>query len=157
MADGTIPARIAADWAIVAEYMASASMTIAEHHSLSLAESRELDPMLSTECEESDSPPMVVRFDELAALTTSEGARLLKRAAVTVLQHMDAPLPLELDSLERHMLARLKTGAAIVDLAAEMGHSERSMYRALARLWDRLGVPNREEGVRKAVQEGLLD
>ena len=55
------------------------------------------------------------------------------------------------------MLARLKAGAAIADLAAEMGHSERSMYRVLARLWDRLGVPNREEGVRKAAEEGLVD
>ncbi len=83
--------------------------------------------------------------------------RRLERAAVAVRQHMDAPLPLGLDSSERHMLARLKAGAAIADLAAEMGHSERSMYRVLARLWDRLGVPNREEGVRKAAEEGLVD
>ena len=157
MADGTIPARLAADWVIVTEYMASASMAIAEHHASSRAGARELDPKLLAELDGSGSPPLVIRFDELAALTTCEGASRLERAAVAVQQHMDAPLPLDLDSSERHMLTRLKAGAAIADLAAEMGHSERSMYRVLARLWDRLGVPDREEGVRRVVQEGLLD
>ena len=62
-----------------------------------------------------------------------------------------------LDDSERHMLTRLKAGSAIVDLAAEMGYSERSMYRALARLWDRLGVSGRKEGIHRVGEVGLLD
>ena len=38
-----------------------------------------------------------------------------------------------------------------------MGHSERSVYRALANLWKKLGVPGRNEGVQKAASAGYLD
>ena len=45
----------------------------------------------------------------------------------------------------------------MADLAAEMGHSERSMYRHLTSLWEKLGVTDRTEGVRRAAADGLLD
>lgn len=99
---------------------------------------------------------MVVRFDLLARLTSSEGARRLERAAVAVRDHMDAPLP-ALDDIELAMLIQLKAGVAIVDIAAELGYSERSMYRSLARLWDKLGASDRKEGILRATEGGLLD
>ena len=157
MVDEMIPARIAADWVIVTEYMASASMAIAESFESPPAGSRDPDAILSAELGGSESPPSVIRFDELAALTTSEGARRLERAAIAVQEHMEAPLPPELDNRERQMLARLKAGVSVVDLAAEMGHSERSMYRELAHLWDRLGVAGRKEGLQRAKEAGIRD
>ena len=98
---------------------------------------------------------MVVRFDLLAQLTTSQGARRLERAAVTARDHM-ADSPPELDDVELQILIRLNAGTAIVDIAAELGFSERSMYRSLARIWNKLGVPSRDEGIRRAVEGGLL-
>ncbi len=44
-----------------------------------------------------------------------------------------------------------------MDLAAEMNCSERTVYRALASLWKKLGVSSREDGVRRVVSERLLD
>ena len=66
-------------------------------------------------------------------------------------------MPEILDARELELLKRLADGVAIADLAAEMGYSERSVYRALAGLWKKLGVPGRKEGVRKAASVGLLD
>lgn len=34
---------------------------------------------------------------------------------------------------------------------------ERSMYRELSRLWDKLGVSGRAAGLQKATAEGLID
>ncbi len=157
MAAGSIPARLAENWAIVTEYFRHASDAIAEYLTSPSAESRELVEVTSAEIEGRDSPPMVIRFDALARLTTRNGAIRLEQAAVTVREHMKHPLLEVLDSREQHMLKRLAAGAAVVDLAAEMGHSERSIYRALAGLWKKLGVSSREAGVRKALSDGLAD
>ena len=100
---------------------------------------------------------MVIRFDSLARLTTSDGARRLEQAAISVRQQMEAPVPEVLDERELELLKRLADGVAITDLAGEMGYSERSVYRALANLWKKLGVPGRKEGVLKAASVGLLD
>ena len=100
---------------------------------------------------------MVIRFDLLARLTTSDGASRLEQATVAVRQHMDALVPEVLEDLERYLLKRLVAGAPIVDLAAEMGYSERSTYRVLAALWEKLGASGRQEGLLKATSEGLLD
>ena len=70
---------------------------------------------------------------------------------------MEAPVPEVLDERELELLKRLAAGVAIADIAAEMGYSERSVYRALANLWKKLGVPGRNEGVQKAASVGLLD
>ena len=156
MAEGSIPARMAKDWAIVTDYLRCASAAIAEHLDSPDAEPR-LSDAVSMDIEGRDSPPLVIRFDALTRLTTSDGARRLEQAAVAVREHLD-DLPHEmLDDRERLMLKRLVAGTAMVDLAAEMNYSERSIYRSLTKLWEKLGVPNREGGVHKAVSEGLLD
>ena len=61
------------------------------------------------------------------------------------------------DDRELHMLTRLAEGAAIADLAVEMSYSERTIYRALADLWQKLGVPGRTDGVCLALAEGLVE
>ena len=153
----TIPARLAEDWVIVSDYMVSARTAILEW--LASAESKPHQRASTSvpTVDEQETPPLVIWFDALARLTTSDGARRLEQAAISVRQHMEAPVPEMLDERELELLKRLADGVAIVNLAAELGYSERSVYRALANLWKKLGVPGRKEGVQKAASVGLLD
>ena len=69
---------------------------------------------------------------------------------------MGAPLELALDESQRRLLIGVASGAAIVDLAEELGYSRSSMYRELSKLWQALGVSDRAQALRKAAAEGLL-
>ena len=146
-----IPGRLAADWAIVTDYLSNASAAIEEYMNtrdalLRQAEASRLD----------GPPPMVIRYDALARLTTVDGINRLEQAALAAMEHMAESVPVMLDQAESHLLRRVASGVPIVELAAELGYSRRSMFRALARLWRKLGVPNRTEGIRLAQSEGLL-
>ncbi len=77
--------------------------------------------------------------------------------AEAVQQHFDADAPPSLNASEQLMLKRLACGAPTADLATELGYSERSMYRELSKLWDKLGVSGRAAGLQKATAEGLID
>ena len=157
MAGCLIPSDLAEDWAIVTAYMREAAGSIEDW--LSSGEPR-LDrsgPEVSAELELMADVPRVVHWDALAGLTTQDGIRRLKNACVAVKQYFDAEVPQSLEVSERLMLERLASGAAIADVASEMGYSERSMYRELAKLWDKLGVSGRAAGVHKATAEGLID
>lgn len=155
MTEQSIPARLAEDWLIVTEYLRVASATITEWLVTKGGATQHPEPVRTPPIK--GPTPMVIRFDALARLTTSEGASRLERAALAVQQHVEVPAPEVLDSRERHLLTRVAAGATIAELAAELAYSERSMYRALAQLWNKLGVPGRDEGLRKAAAEGLLD
>lgn len=153
----SIPARLAEDWVIIISYLDSARGTILEWlASEEIAASTRPPPSLEPVAEQS-RPPLVIRFDALARLTTTEGAERLHEAAAAVREHMDAAVPEGLDRRELELLKQLADGVAVADLAAREGYSERSIYRAMASLWTKLGVPDRKEGVRKATMEGLLD
>lgn len=156
MADETIPGHLAEDWMIIMSYMNSVSAAVSEHYAVAGSQMLKPDVPLPEGIAVGESLPMAIRFDLLARLSTSEGARRLERAAIAVREQMETPL-LVLEDAERHMLTRLTNGMAIVDIAAEMGYSERSMYRSLARLWEKLGVPGRKEGIRRAAEGGFLD
>lgn len=157
MAGCLIPAELAEDWAIVTAYMREAAGSIEDW--LASGEPR-LDrsgPEVSAELELMADIPRVVHWDALAGLTTQDGIRRLKNACIAVKQYFDAEVPPSLEASERLMLERLASGAAIADVAAELGYSERSMYRELSKLWDKLGVSGRAAGVHKATAEGLID
>ncbi len=156
MVNETVPGHLVEDWMIVMSYLDSASSAVSAYYSDASTRSSEPDGPPSEAIAVSESLPLVIRFDLLAQLTTSEGARRLERAAVAVRDHMETPMP-TLEDGEQQMLIRLKAGMPIVDIAAELGFSERSMYRSLARLWDKLGVPDRRGGIRRATEVGLLD
>ena len=155
----SIPAWLAQDWVIVAESMVTARRSILERLESASGDPdlRPRTPSSSESIEELERPPFVLRFDALARLTTRAGAMRLQQAATAVRQYMEAPSPEFLDDREHELLRRLANGEAIADLAAEMGYSERSIYRALAGLWEKLGVPGRKEGIQKAALEGLLN
>ncbi|MCY4663614.1 MAG: hypothetical protein OXC00_03010 [Acidimicrobiaceae bacterium] len=154
MARHSIPASLAEDWLIVSEYLTNASDTIVDRlaSQLDQARARPGEPPGID-----DHEPAVVHFDRLAALTTREGARRLERAALAVKGHVGGTAPNTLDDEQVRLLRAVASGAAIADLAADLGYSQRSMYRALSALWRALGVPDRVQGIRKAAAEGLLD
>lgn len=99
----------------------------------------------------------MIHYDRLAALTTLEGARRLERAALAVQRHVGAPSAPMLDNSQRRLLNMLAGGTAIVDMAEDLGYSERTIYRALDRLYAALGVADRLQSVRKATTESLLE
>lgn len=148
----SIPATLAEDWVIVTKYLRAASAAIAKLHATDDIDCKE--PWEAPRIE--GALPMVIRFDALARLTTSKGAERLKQAALAVQQHVDVPPPDVLDALERRLLARVAAGVPIVELASELGYSERSTYRVLANLWKKLDVPGRSEGLERAASEGLI-
>ena len=157
MAGCLIPSELAEDWVIVTAYMREAAGSIEDW--LASGEPR-LDRSgseVSAELELMADIPRVVHWDALAGLTTQDGIRRLKNACIAVKQYFDAEVPQSLEASERLMLERLASGAAIADVAAELGYSERSMYRELSKLWDKLGVSGRTAAVRKATAEGLID
>ena len=155
MAGRLIPSALAGDWAIVTAYMREAAGSIEDWLASNEPGLRRSGPAGSPEL--TLKVPMVVHWDALAGLTTQDGTRRLKNACVAVKRHLDAEAPQSLDASERLMLEKLASGAVIADVAAELGYSERSMYRELSKLWDKLGVSGRAAAVRKATAEGLLD
>ena len=153
MGQQSIPASLAEDWLIVTEYLTEASTAISRRLA---SEDSELDGRRWSTIPDIAGPtPMVIRFDLLARLTTTGGATRLRRAALAVQGQVEVPHPPRLDSRELHVLKRLTAGVPIVDLAGELGYSERSMYRVLANIWQSLGVPGRKEGLAKASSEGI--
>ena len=155
MAGRLIPSDLAGDWAIVTAYMREAAGSIEDWLASDGPPPQRSGPAGSPELTLDN--PRVVHWDALAGLTTQDGTRRLKNACVAVKQYFDAEAPQSLDASERVMLERLASGAVIADLAAELGYSERSMYRELSKLWDKLGVSGRAAAVHKATAEGLID
>ena len=154
MARQSIPASIAQDWLIVSEYLTNACDIIVDRLESQFGQARAGSGELPGI---DDHEPVVVHFDRLAALTTTEGALRLERAALAVKGHVGGGATNALDDEQVRLLRAVASGAAIVDLAADLGYSQRSMYRALSALWRALGVPDRVQGIRKAAAEGLLD
>lgn len=155
MGELSIPSALAEDWAIVIEYLTGASFAI--DHWLSAEESRLLESETTLSPDIGDHTPVVVHFDELAELTTSEGANRLERAALAVKSHMETLGSSGLGDDEQRLLKMVASGMTIDEMAAEFYRSPRSMHRELKKLWKTLGVHNRTEGLHKAVEEGLID
>ena len=155
MAGRLIPARLAEDWVIVTAYMREAAGAIEDWLASSRPASHRSEPETAPELTAAN--PTVIHWDALAALATRDGTRRLKRASAAVRQHFDAEAPPSLAASEQLMLKRLACGAPIAGVAAELGYSERSMYRELSKLWDKLGVSGRAAGLQKATAEGLID
>jgi DNA-binding CsgD family transcriptional regulator len=155
MAGCLIPAELAGDWAIVTAYMREAADSIEDWLASDEPRLDRSGPAVSPELVA--NIPRVVHWDALAGLTTQDGTRRLKNASAAVKQFFDAEVPQSLDVSERLILERLAAGAAIADVASEVGYSQRSIYRELSKLWDKLGVSGRAEGLHKATAEGLID
>lgn len=151
----SIPATLAEDWVIVTEYLRGASAAIDRW--LSSEETRLLESKTALSIDIDDHTPALVRFDELAELTTSDGASRLEQAALAVKSHMETLSLARLGDHERRLLEMVASGMEVTEMAVELHYSPRSMYRKLKKLWKTLGVPDRTEGLHKAVEEGLID
>jgi len=153
MGQGQIPAALAGDWSVVREYLHNAAASIRMVLDKRVAE--RYSPEFARTWAE--SPPPAIRFELLATLTNRRGTQQLHEAALAVREHVTIRDELELDQQQRVLLERIVSGASIAEIARELGYSQRSIYRALSKLWDTLGVPNRSQAVHKALREGLLD
>lgn len=151
----SIPAVLAEDWAIITEYLRGASLAIDRW--LSSQESRLLESETVFSSDIEDHTPVLVHFDELAELTTSEGANRLGRAALAVQSHLETLSQARLGEQEQRMLEMVASGMTIGEIAVKLNYSPRSLQRELGKLWRALGVHDRTEGLRKAVEDGLVD
>ena len=171
MAGMTIPGALAEDWQIVTKYLVRACGAIdawlasAPSQQPASPARGELGESLLGESEsllgealeiQTATPPAVIRYDLLAALTTLEGALRLERAGLAAQRHIAATSAALLDEEQQRLLKLVASGAQIFVIAKKLGHSKRTVYRELSGLWDALGVPNRAAGLRKAAAEGLI-
>ena len=154
MAEVSITGALDEDWTIVRQHLINAVQAM-ERHLAAQPESARSEPAALAEI--GDHEPVVVRFDRLAALTTSAGAHRLKQAALAVQGEVSGRTAVPLNEGQTRLLKAVSSGVAVADLTVEFGYSERSLYRELAALWKALGVPDRLQAIRKAAAEGLLD
>ena len=153
MDEGTIPAALADSWSIVDHYLLNAAASIRAMLGAGTPQIDATGGGLGMD----DRPPPVIRYDQIAALTTLDGIRQLEMAAESVRAHVVVSVRLSLDDKQRMLLQRIAEGMPIATLASEMGYSQRSIFRELSGLWETLGVPNRATGVRMALEQGLID
>ena len=104
-------------------------------------------------------PELIVKVLRVAL----EGYSLLPlpvtRALMTATMTATGPLSREVPDLTSQDLKRLQLlaeGGTVVDLARQVGYSEREMFRLLHDLYHRMGVDNRSEALVKAARWGLL-
>ena len=80
-------------------------------------------------------------------------------ATTTATMMATGPSSREVPALTSQDLKRLQLlaeGGTVVDLARQVGYSEREMFRLLHDLYHRMGVDNRSEALVRAAQWGLL-
>ena len=98
MAGASIPSALAEDWLIVNQHLVNADDAMTQQLTTQPdPEGNEAVELLDVEGHE----PVVVRFDLMAALTTSAGAHRLERAALAVQGHMDGGTGAALDGEQR--------------------------------------------------------
>jgi DNA-binding CsgD family transcriptional regulator len=149
-----VPTKLVEDCFIIMSYFRNASSAIAGWLAADGSRSHGAGKTPSIDDER---PPRVIHYDGLAVLTTVDGVRRLERAAIAVQRHIGAPSAAILDDQQHELLNKLAGGAAIVDIAADLGYSERTIYRNLRRLYRALGVADRMQAVHKVAAEGGLD
>lgn len=65
--------------------------------------------------------------------------------------------PLLLVEAELEWMTDLARGQTVTDVAHTAGYSERAMYRRLAAIYRKLGVPNRSLAIARLARAGLID
>ena len=145
------PEVVRGHWDIIASYLRSTAFAIRCHPGLESDAEVATDPRLIDR-----ETPGVMRFDRLAELMHRDGALELAQAARAVRDHTVRVRESDLSDEELAWLQRLTAGAPVIDVATEYGYSLRSMHRALAKLWLKMGVETRSQGLALAAQRGWL-
>ncbi len=104
-----------------------------------------------------DTTPPVMPFNRLAELVTVDAAIRLRDAAAAVEHRLAEIDACPLTNEELTWLRRLRAGDRVVDIARDHGLAERTLYRGLNQVWDKLGVTNRLDGISTVVANGWLD
>ncbi len=138
-------------WSLVHDYLRAAAKAISEAGEVTI----DSDDIPTAEDIDPVTPP-VMSFGKLAALVSAEGARRLATAAGGVERACGEADTCPLSEAELDWLRRSRRGDRIIDIAFDHGYSERSLYRALADLYDRLAVDNRTEAVAVAAENGWI-
>lgn len=137
------------DWAILLEQAEGIATVVAEN----VKDSPVRDDLRRI----GSSVPAVIRYDKLAALATKRGVGRLEVAAETVAEYCRRSASGDITPEEIDWLIAMADGQRTADTAAKAGVSERAFYRALRRLWKKLGVANRAEAIALASRMGWLD
>jgi len=149
----SVPQETVQAWDMVHRYLRSATTALTEaapQPVLKIA-TDEAVPII-----EPVTPPLM-RFGKLAAITNSEGTAALLDAARQVEHACGKDDRNPLTEQEKAWIHRLIAGDRVADISTNDGYSERSMYRALSDLWDRLGVRNRTEAIAHVIDNQWLD
>lgn len=146
-----VPETISVEWLRMHSYLTAAAKAIHEAAPGTI----ESDELASAEDIDPRTPP-VMPFGKLAGLMSAKGAADL--AAIGVVedacdQHDYCPITEQ----EKEWLRRLRDGDRTIDIAIDHGYSERSLYRALSELWERLEVDNRREAIGLAMKNQWID
>ena len=155
MAKCSIPPGLAEDWFIVTAYFRECSGAIIKWLPYGKSQSSVEEPAERVAIV--GEAPGLIRYERLAELTTREGALRLEQAAVAVQELFCEPATTEIGDDQLRLLRMVASGATIAEIAHEFSYAQRTVFRALARLWKALGVTGRIEGIRVAAEEGLLD
>lgn len=104
---------------------------------------------------EATTPP-VMPFDHLARMIHPDGAASLRQIGAAIERCCDGVDDCPLTDQELEWMRQLVDGARSIDVATASGYSERSFYRALSDLWERLGVDSRQEGLVLVAASGWI-
>lgn len=140
----------AEDWGIVRSYLSSVSEAIWEHPDIEPPRVWETVQTLMA------TPPALLRYDDLAALVRSDGVVRLRSASETVRGTCQRLLYRTPSSDEIKVLRLIVAGKRKIDIAVEVGCSERTLYRQLRDLCVEMGVLHISELVLRGGQEGWI-
>ncbi len=135
------PRTAAVQWVRMQAYLRATAQAISGHAPPSVA----VPPTRASELD-TVTPP-VMPFDRLAMMIHVDGAAALQDAGVAIERCCGGIDECPLTDQEIEWMRQLVKGARSVDVATQSGYSERSFYRALSDLWERLGVQDRNEAI----------
>ncbi len=150
MAKTQAPEGTERDWNIISSYLWSMSEVIIETVGEHDGNEDDLDIEPRT--------PAVMPFNDLAALTTIEGATRLAAAAKNVATSLETG-PMASNPLtdeEQQWLRQFSNGAKTIDVANQFGFSERHLYRLLNDVYTKLKADTRIAAVLIAETNGWL-
>jgi DNA-binding CsgD family transcriptional regulator len=150
MREMAVPGDAAQAWFCVDSYLKSTAEAITDAAPENAYLPNEPDPIRPV------TPP-VMPFARLARITHIDGAKALSEAGrqVELLCGQDDQCPLTEDEII--WLKRLRAGDRVIDIAQDHGYAERTLYRALSDLWDRLTVDNRTDAIALCAEKGWLN
>lgn len=145
------PDSVSAEWQRMNRYLTSVAKAVFE----CAPDTIESEQLISAENLDPTTPP-VMPFGQIARRMSRAGAAGLASIGV-VEDACDSHDHCPITDQEKEWLRRLRQGDRTLDIATDDGYSERSLYRALSDLWERLDVENRREAIGLAMKNGWID